>query len=64
MKAREAGASTATAQINIPSTADSESEGEEFFNVHTASNSDNEDRTFYAEHMVAGFKLEYNPYSK
>ena len=60
LKAREAGANTATAQINIPTTADSESEGEEFFNVHNAANSDNEDRTFYAEHMVAGFNLEYN----
>merc|ERR1712015_290189 len=60
LKAREAGANTATAQINVPATADSESEGEEFFNVHYATNSDNEDRTFYAEHMVAGFTLDYN----
>merc|ERR1712015_478976 len=59
LKAREAGANTATAQINVPATADSESEGEDFFNDHYATNSDNEDRSFYAEHLVAGFTLDY-----
>merc|ERR1712030_160144 len=58
LKERESGANTATAQIKVPPTVNSESEGDEFFNAHYVANSAPVDQTFYEENMVAEFKLE------
>ena len=58
MKERESGANTATAQIKVPTTINSESEGDEFFNAHYVASSAPVDQTFYEENMVAEFKIE------
>ena len=58
LKERQSEAKTATAQIKVPTTVDSESEGDEFFNAHFSASGAPVDEFSYEENMVAEFNIE------